>query len=73
MRGGLRRGQEHAPGRGGLLGAMAPRVAEALQLSRVRADGREEPPREELAVVVNFENQGEQEDRLLEATQGLEV
>lgn len=52
---------------------MAPRVAEALQLSRVRADGREEPPREELAVVVNFENQGEQEDRLLEATQGLEV
>ena len=42
------------------------RVAEALKLRRVRADGKEEPPTEELAVVVNLENQKEQEDRLLE-------
>ncbi|CAJ1423558.1 unnamed protein product [Effrenium voratum] len=42
------------------------KVAESLGLQRVRFDGSEAPPTWEVAVVVNFENHKELEDRLLQ-------
>ncbi|CAK9093106.1 [F-actin]-monooxygenase MICAL2 (Molecule interacting with CasL protein 2) (MICAL-2) [Durusdinium trenchii] len=42
------------------------KVAEHLGLARVRADGSADEPRSEIAVVVNFANHREPEDRLLE-------
>lgn len=41
------------------------KVAEHLGLKRHRADGQSEEPRNEIAVVVNFQNHKEVEDRLL--------
>lgn len=48
-------------------------VAEKLGIGRVRVDGKDEPPEWEIAVVVNFVNPGELEDRgIREAPRGLE-
>lgn len=41
------------------------KVAEQLGLKRHRADGHSEEPRSEIALVVNFQNHKEVEDRLL--------
>lgn len=48
-------------------------VAEKLGIGRVRVDGSDEPPEWEIAVVVNFVNPGELEDRgIREAPRGLD-